>query len=233
MNYEKHYNLLIERARNRNLGTTYTEKHHVVPKCMGGNNSKSNLARLTPEEHYVAHQLLCKMFPHHSGLAHAAQLMTSHQTDNRSKNKLYGWLRKRMSLDSSKQRKAWFENNDHPKGFLGKKHSDETRAQIARSTKEALIASIGVRVYTYNLDGTLYKEFETIAECAKHLGTNPSNVKYTAEGRFSHCKNKMIRYDYVFQMEPYVKPPSKNIGKIRSEETVAKWRLTKYGAVNE
>lgn len=38
MNYKKYYNLLIERARNRTLDC-YVEKHHIIPKCMDGNNS--------------------------------------------------------------------------------------------------------------------------------------------------------------------------------------------------
>ena len=55
MNYKKHYDALIVRSKIRIL-TGYTEKHHILPKCMGGDNSKHNIVRLTPEEHYVAHQ---------------------------------------------------------------------------------------------------------------------------------------------------------------------------------
>jgi len=59
MNYKKHYNILMDRAKNREL-KGYTEKHHIVPKCVGGNDDASNIVVLTPEEHYVAHQLLLK-----------------------------------------------------------------------------------------------------------------------------------------------------------------------------
>lgn len=57
MNYQQHYNNLINRSKNRFLDI-YTDTHHIVPKCMGGNDDAANLAELTPEEHYVAHQLL-------------------------------------------------------------------------------------------------------------------------------------------------------------------------------
>lgn len=40
---------------------TYTENHHIIPKSLGGDNSKSNLARLTAKEHYICHLLLVKM----------------------------------------------------------------------------------------------------------------------------------------------------------------------------
>lgn len=98
MDYRKHYDVLIERARNRII-SGYVEIHHVVPRCMGGGDERSNLVQLTPEEHFVAHQLLCKVHPKVKGLAFALQLMTA--TDrhkNRARNKLYGWIRRRYSL---------------------------------------------------------------------------------------------------------------------------------------
>ena len=42
-------------------GTTPIEKHHIVPKALGGTNDPSNLAWLTPREHYICHVLLVKM----------------------------------------------------------------------------------------------------------------------------------------------------------------------------
>ena len=76
MNYSAHYNRLIERARSRVLDG-YSERHHVIPRCMGGGNDPSNLVRLTPEEHFVAHQLLVKMNPHNRRLDRAAFLMST------------------------------------------------------------------------------------------------------------------------------------------------------------
>lgn len=92
MDYQRHYNLLIDRARNRKL-KGYVEKHHVVPRCLGGTDQKENLVRLTPEEHYLAHQLLVKMNPGNLKLIYAASMMGT----TRSSNKLYGWLKRRFS----------------------------------------------------------------------------------------------------------------------------------------
>jgi hypothetical protein len=95
MNYKKHYNRLCERAKQRNLDC-YVESHHVVPKCLGGDESNDNLVKLTPEEHYVAHQLLVKIHPDHKGLVWAALQMSGHSTHTgRANNKLYGWLRRK------------------------------------------------------------------------------------------------------------------------------------------
>lgn len=90
MNYIKIYQALIDRAKHRTL-CEYTERHHIVPKCLGGDDESTNLVDLTPEEHYVAHQLLAKIYPEHHELVIAARMMTV----GRPSNKLYGWLRKR------------------------------------------------------------------------------------------------------------------------------------------
>lgn len=90
MNYHKIYESLIERAKLRKL-SCYRERHHIIPRCLGGNDDSDNIVDLTPEEHYVAHQLLVKMYPNSPPLAQAAMMMTA----QRPSNKVYGWLRKR------------------------------------------------------------------------------------------------------------------------------------------
>lgn len=95
MNYIKIYNSLVSKAKNRIL-TDYVEKHHVVPRCMGGCDSDKNIVELTPEEHYIAHLLLVKIYPDHKGLVWAAIMMTGHNNGKRNNNKLYGWLRRKF-----------------------------------------------------------------------------------------------------------------------------------------
>ena len=99
MDYTKHYNKLIERAKCRTL-EGYFEKHHVVPRCLEGSNDISNLVRLTPEEHFVAHQLLVKMNPLVPELAMAVRYMCvgNYKNGGRKGNKLFGWLRRRHAL---------------------------------------------------------------------------------------------------------------------------------------
>ncbi len=96
MNYQKIYNNLIERAKNRVI-LGYYEKHHIIPRCIGGSDNSSNLIKLTPEEHYIAHQLLVKIYPNNHALAKAAAMMIP----NRPTNKMYGWIRRRFSIAKS------------------------------------------------------------------------------------------------------------------------------------
>jgi len=138
MNYIKHYDRLIDRARNRILDG-YGENHHVIPKCMGGSNEDINIVRLTAEEHYIAHQLLVKMNPPdvtdpyngknplniiHDKLVSAAVQMTRKSNSNkRINNKLYGWLKRRISKSKSVKMKGRIGPN---RGWVP---SEETRAK--------------------------------------------------------------------------------------------------------
>lgn len=101
MNYQLHYDSLVSRAiaEARKRGTIDYESHHILPKCMGGSNLFANLVLLTPEEHYVAHQLLVKIYPGNKSLIYAARMMCV--GSNRS-NKLYGWL-KRKAIQAIKE----------------------------------------------------------------------------------------------------------------------------------
>lgn len=112
MDYKKHYDALVSRAKDRTL-VGYSERHHIIPKCMGGSNDPENLVRLTAEEHFVAHKLLVMMYPGNNKLVFAAWGMTnlrkSSNQVHRAGNKLYGWLRQehqRASSESQKGRKA-------------------------------------------------------------------------------------------------------------------------------
>ncbi len=97
MDYQKIYNQLINRAKTRTI-SGYKEIHHIVPRCLGGTDDSNNLVDLTPEEHYVAHQLLVKIHTDNKKVLSAAVIMCS----NRVNNKLYGWLRRKFSMAQSK-----------------------------------------------------------------------------------------------------------------------------------
>ena len=60
--YYKWYIDIISRSYTRLLpATTYTEKHHIIPKSLGGNNAKTNIVILTAREHFICHWLLTKI----------------------------------------------------------------------------------------------------------------------------------------------------------------------------
>lgn len=63
MNYRNMYNRIINNAINeKDLRINgYYEKHHILPKSLGG-NKENNLVKLTAKEHFICHWLLVKMY---------------------------------------------------------------------------------------------------------------------------------------------------------------------------
>lgn len=69
MNYEKHYCNLIDKHGSVSRPVSgYFERHHILPKCMGGKDKYSNLIYLDARNHLLAHWLLMKAFPGIKGL---------------------------------------------------------------------------------------------------------------------------------------------------------------------
>ena len=78
------YNHLIERARNREkLVGIYYEKHHIIPKSIGGEDVDSNYAYLTAREHIIAHMLLVKIYAGNKKLIYALNAMTLNKVGGR------------------------------------------------------------------------------------------------------------------------------------------------------
>ena len=168
--------------------------HHIIPRCLGGSNEKENLVALTPEEHYVAHQLLVKIYPDNSSLTYAALKMVH----GRSNNKWYGWLKKRYQK-ISKQRtgskngsygKSWFHDpttlknikctpDEVPKGYIkGRKlkkalDKKETQCVICKANTGS-----SRRKYCDNHRSQVQKENAQIAgEKAKQKFFNDENYR--------------------------------------------------------
>ena len=145
MNYQKIHNDIINRAKSRLL-EGYSENHHIIPRCMGGSDELINLVKLTPEEHYVVHQLLVKLNPEHSGLSYAALKMCIGPNGHRSKNKSYGWIRKKYSKNLSKQLRVKTKHNcprvEKAAMTLSKRRTGETKYNCPRVAKSALANAI-------------------------------------------------------------------------------------------
>jgi len=108
MNYQTIYFNIITRAKSRDTKVDeYYEKHHIIPRCQGGQDTKDNLVFLSAREHFIAHLLLVKMYPGHSGLIKAAMMMSVcvSSKQQRTTNRIYEWLKKshRISMSESSQ----------------------------------------------------------------------------------------------------------------------------------
>lgn len=169
------YFSLCERAIDREL-EGYFERHHVVPKCIVKNHF---MVCLTPEEHYVAHQLLAKMFPTDKRLVSAAILMSKSCPNN----KAFGWLRRRYSeLRKGKTKEncpSVAKQADQMKGRTKENHDGVARTaeKLTGRTKAdyPYLESIGQK-NSQNLSGRTKDTHEYIANHSVRMkGRNPSN----------------------------------------------------------
>jgi hypothetical protein len=74
MDYQRIYNQIVNRAKTRKL-EGYREKHHIIPKCMGGPNKKENLVELTAREHFLCHWILSRIYPTNNKIGYAFWMM--------------------------------------------------------------------------------------------------------------------------------------------------------------
>ena len=136
MNYKLHYEKLISKAQNRSiLKSEYKEVHHIIPECMEGSNDSQNLIALFPEEHFIAHLLLAKIYPDEKGILYALRLMINGKgtKDQNRKVKInhrsYGWVKIKYSKLMSEEMKG---TGNH---FYGKTHSEEALKKIGEASK--------------------------------------------------------------------------------------------------
>lgn len=113
--YTKIYYKIIAKAR-KTTYSGYTEKHHVLPRSLGGEN-KNNLVKMSAREHYICHLLLTKMIKENTNeyfkILNAYIGMTTcnknlHKRHDKKNSKLYQSLKEKYSKEKSKSMK---ENN--------------------------------------------------------------------------------------------------------------------------
>lgn len=66
----------------------YHERHHIKPRCMGGNNDEDNLIDLYAREHFEAHKLLAQENPDNSSLVYAWSCMAFVKGNNQERYEL-------------------------------------------------------------------------------------------------------------------------------------------------
>lgn len=101
--YTRWYFDIITRSAARAV-TGYCENHHIIPQCIGGDDSSSNIARLTAREHFICHVLLTKMHPSHK-LKFALHMMSLNNSRQQRgytiTSRMYEYIKRGNALASS------------------------------------------------------------------------------------------------------------------------------------
>lgn len=133
LTYKDFINNIIKVRGRFACGDEYHEKHHILPKCMGGTDGKDNLIDLFAREHFEAHRLLALENPENEKLVYAWHLMSFRKNKDRVTHIVtaeeYEEAREIFSITKSNAMRG--ENNPN----YGKHHSDETKQKISKANK--------------------------------------------------------------------------------------------------
>jgi hypothetical protein len=147
--YTRCYYNIINFAKSRASGTlSYVERHHIIPKSLGGTNESENIVTLSAREHLICHMLLIKMTSGNdkSKMAFAAwRMVFGGHTHKRAKvtSRTYATLKTEMA-DARRNSKGSYTHSDESKAKigsgnkgkrLGQKLSKEWCANISKSKK--------------------------------------------------------------------------------------------------
>lgn len=192
MNYQRIYNQIVDRAKVREL-QGYAEKHHIVPKCLGGGDEKENLVKLTAREHFLCHKLLVEMYPNNVKVAFAFIAMCNKRNINQEARhvpssreyeqarKHYAKLMKGEGNHRYGKEGFWKGKNllnthrgSISKALIGNKNSKdkqrnpESRKRISESRKK--------EIYQYTKQGEFVSKYASIKEAGESTKISRGNI---------------------------------------------------------
>jgi len=195
----------------------YFENHHIVPKCKGGSNNKSNLVLLTSREHFLAHKLLWLIYRDRqmalafhkmiSNNKHQKRFFSSRDYEeareayritnigNTYGKALKGRISKTRGIKRPEHSKL-MKGENNP--FYGKKHSDETKQKISNVRKNVYHSEKFGRKVLFK-DGIIVGVFESTKQIAEYLNCTNSNVGHCLYGKQATVKGHVVKNEKDLQ----------------------------------
>lgn len=132
--YTKWYFSIVNNAK-ENPRSGYTERHHIIPKSLGGPDYDDNLVNLTAREHFICHLLLQKMTESSDKdkmIAAVWGMVIRNTLKMNFTSRTYETLRKAHAESVGRLNKGKIPWN---KGKKIGAHSEERRKKISQSVK--------------------------------------------------------------------------------------------------
>lgn len=182
------------------------EKHHILPKSLGGSNERSNIVCLTYREHFIAHWLLTKFVKttDKKKMLHALWRMTGKSKFHEGKI-IYSWqysIAREAFVQSNygneyhkfrKRTRGWSQSDEWKaktkSRMMGNKHGEGN--QNAKGKNVGNKNGRAVSVICLN-DGNI---FLSRIEAANRYGIkHPTNISAVCNGKSNSCKGMKFAY---------------------------------------
>lgn len=182
--YTKWYQSIIDNAVKRTVIEGYVEKHHIIPKSLGGDDSPDNLVLLTAKEHFIAHHLLTKMCVGDKDQNKMWSAFFFMPVNPSSKNKRDYYCRT-YEISKNKMaegKKKFFSGKNNP--FYGRKATEEHKEKMRQSWNRSAPRNMDKTIYTFVHDefGT---EVCTRKELCEKYGVSQKRI-YTIVNKLSN-----------------------------------------------
>ena len=146
MTYNEYIQDILDTRGRFACGEEYCERHHIIPRCMNGDDSDDNLIDLYAREHYEAHKLLAEENPDNEKILFAwwSMSMKSPYTNDRYQLTADEYEAAKIALSNaqSKIKKERFKDKqNHP--MYGKTHSKEAKEKMSKAKKGKPSSRIG------------------------------------------------------------------------------------------
>jgi len=227
MNYQRIYDQIIDRAKNRYLNGYY-EKHHILPKCLGGSNEKENLVNLTAREHFLCHMLLCRIYPNNKQLSYALFLMSTNKNKKdyqkyKVSSKTYERIKEEHSKLLKQPRskeivdkitKTWNEKDWKSPKSRNKKIQEKLTNRDISSWKHKIYTEernkkIGeknklnnnVSINQYDLKGNFIKNWSSISEASRFYSyiSNENAVRSSISGCLRNKTKTALKFKWKYE----------------------------------
>jgi hypothetical protein len=123
-----YYSIIAKRKANPVTG--YVEKHHIIPRSLGGNNKKENIVALTAREHFICHRLLVKMTAGKDKMkmSYAIRCLINQENQHQQRYKITSRTYDAIIANTRNSISEYQTGENNP--YYGKTHSEEVRTKM-------------------------------------------------------------------------------------------------------
>ena len=188
--YALHYDLLIYKygSETKPDDGGYYERHHIIPKSLGGSNEPSNLVYMSGKAHYIAHYLLFKI--HGVGpMATALWAMCALNKGNRHKATSRSFeLARGSAAAHSSQIQIGVPKTEEQKASMRVPKSEQGRLNMKWTDKQKAALSAKMQGH------------EVTPETRAKMSATRKGMRYTDEHRANMSKAHKLRHKLKREM---------------------------------